>query len=76
MPLVKSTETGEMVSTTEAGRMLGVTRNTVTAMAERGEIRGARRIGRNWQIPLEEVRKQLGEQVNSTQPEPKKEVVA
>ncbi len=61
MPQVILTETGEMVSTTEAGRMLGVHRNTVVVMAERGDIRGARRIGRNWQIPLEEVRRHLGQ---------------
>ena len=40
--------------------MLGIARGTVIAMAEREELTGARRIGRNWQIPLKEVHKQLG----------------
>lgn len=55
-------ETTRDLTTGVVARMLDIAPQTVRGMCERGELPGARLIGRWWRIPASAVRKYLPEQ--------------
>lgn len=61
MPEKKPWRDRETVGLPEAAEILGKHPQTLRDAAERGEIEGAFRLGKNWTIPTRSLRHMLGE---------------
>lgn len=49
----------EMIGTTEASKLLGITTRRIVGLCSEGKLPGAYRNGRNWKIPLEAIKTYL-----------------
>lgn len=51
---------GDIINSTEAGKLLGVNRKVVASMCQRKEIPFARKVGRDWKIPMRSLDEMFG----------------